>query len=213
MNEVHIAAEYEKLGYGLGWTFMMTPAARLRDAKVCLVGLNPGGKEPGAAIWSCEDGNAYHVGTDWGASGVLLQRQVQEMARLLGLGPDDYFAAQFIPFRSPDRRSLARGSEAARFGRELWTWVMETSPARLFLCLGHEVTEHLVDISNAKERSGPPLRTGWGNTTIGCFDTSENGARWRTIVRLPHLSRYRIFGRSNGLSEQAERSLREACRR
>jgi hypothetical protein len=215
MNEADVSTEYRKLGYSLGWTFMMTPAARLLDARVCLVGLNPGGGEAGDELWSCEDGNAYNVEKNWGRGPgglVPLQVQVQEMARLLGLGADDYLAAQLIPFRSPDYRSLKQAHEAAAFGRKLWAWVMETSPARLFLCLGHEVTEHLVRVANAKPRPGPPLETRWGKTTIGCYETSPSGDDRRVIVRLPHLSSYRIFGRKDGLSQLAERSLRDACR-
>ena len=198
-NHADISAEYRRLGYRLGWTFMMTPAERLEKASVCVVGLNPGGSEPGAEIWSCEQGNAYHTEKNWGAPGnqgyVPLQLQVQEMVRLLDLGPDDYLAAQFIPFRSRSYASLERATEAVEFGKKLWTEVLAVSPARLFLCLGNEVTQHLVRLTRAQARPGPSLCTGWRATTIGCYQTSSNEAAMRTIVRLPHLSRYRIFGR------------------
>ena len=123
MNASDIAEEYKKLGYGLGWTCVMTPAERLRDARVCRVGLNPGGGQAVRELWSCDHGNAYHIEDDWGAPGpsgfVPLQVQVQAMARLLGFGTDDYLAAQFIPFRSPNHQSLEQAHKAAAFGPKL----------------------------------------------------------------------------------------------
>jgi hypothetical protein len=212
MNEADIAAEYGRLGYRLGWTFMMAPEARLRDAPVCLVGLNPGGSEPGEALWSCEDGNAYYRERWRGTSCSTLQIQVQRMMEALHIDEDGFLAAQFVPFRSPNLRSLDRAAEAFAFGRSLWTWVLDTSPARLFLCLGADAARHVAEVAGARPWPGPPLLTGWGKTTIGCYETAASGPNRRVVVRLPHLSSYAIFGRQGGLSDQAEHSLRDACR-
>jgi hypothetical protein len=211
MTREDVAAAYRGLGYSLGWTFLMVPEARLRDAPVCLVGLNPGG-HGGDELWSCENGNAYYKETWRGDRHSTLQLQVQEMMRLLGVAEDGFMAAQFIPFRSPNLRSLPRSPEAFAFGRALWKWVIDVSPARLFLCLGADAAAHVAGVAFARPRPGPPLPTGWGKTTIGCYETATSGVDRRVVVRLPHLSSYAIFGRQGGASAQAECSLRDACR-
>lgn len=51
-----------------GWSFMYTPEARLRTAKVMLVGLNPGGDHvTDDGNWDAKAGNAY-VDEPWGAT-------------------------------------------------------------------------------------------------------------------------------------------------
>ena len=213
MDASDVQAEYDRLGYDLGWTFMMTPAARLHDAKVCLVGLNPGGGDPGDHLWSVEDGNAYFH-ERWGKDGrsySALQLQVHELARLCGVGEDEMLAAQFVPFRSRSLRSLAQQRSAFEFGRKLWAWVMATAPATVFLCLGNDAAAHLRQVAGAKPRAdASSLPTGWGRTTIDSWETTRSGPERRLIVRLPHLSSYRIFGRPDGKSDLAARSLLKA---
>ena len=206
---------YERLGYGAGWTFMMTKEARLLDAKVCLVGLNPGGSDDGDEsydrVWSSEQGNAYYCEM-WNTSHnkkVLspLQYQISLLDSLIQQGPDDYFAAQFIPFRSPDLKRLTNSVEAIEFGKKLWTWVLSQSPAKLFLCLGQEAASAIAGLIGSTQAQ-ECFDSGWGEVTIGRY-VGTNG---RVVVRLPHLSRFQIFGRANGDSDKAIASLAQACR-
>ncbi|UPG72841.1 hypothetical protein MVG78_01175 [Roseomonas gilardii subsp. gilardii] len=210
MTPDDIDAEYKRLGYRLGWSFMATPAARMNDAEVCLVGLNPGGSHEGLGLWSSEAGNAYHEEKWRGSEGTEfyspLQNQIHAMEQLLGLSPDGYLAAQFIPFRSADWQRLQNRAEAIAFGQKLWLWVLQQSPARLFLCLGMEAARGLARVTQAGAEETYPA--GWGKVTIG-RSVSADG---RVVVRLPHLSRYGIFGRPSGLSTTATASLRLACR-
>lgn len=213
MEAADVQAEYDRLGYGLGWTFMMTPAARLYDAKVCLVGLNPGGGEPGGRLWSVEEGNSY-FSERWGKpedTYSALQLQVHEVARLVGVGEHEMLAAQFVPFRSPTLRSLAQQQSAFEFGRKLWTWVLAMTPATIFLCLGNDAATHLRQVAKAMPRAdASSLPTGWGKITIDSWETARSGPERRVIVRLPHLSSYRIFARRDGKSELAVASLLKA---
>jgi hypothetical protein len=92
------------------------------------------------------------------------------------------------------------------FGRRLWAWVLSVSPATLFLCLGEKAAKGIAGLIGGEfERCYP---AGWGAVTIGRYV----GADGRVAVRLPHLSRYRLFGRPDGLSATAAASLRTACR-
>lgn len=198
MSPDDIQREYDRLGYRHGWTFLMTPEARLHDAKVCLVGLNPGGDHTGAGLWSCEQGNAYNVerwraGPEGGRYSAL-QHQVHLLQGHLGLGPDDYLAAQFIPFRSRDWRGLANADEAIAYGRKVWAWLLAVSSAKLFLCLGEQAAREIGRLTGAtaEEERYP---SGWGAVSIGRSVGSEGrvinciigylsaclqrGSRWR----------------------------------
>lgn len=202
-----IQSEYEKLGFQRGWTFMMTKKDRLLDASVCLVGLNPGGTHDGEAIWSCEEGNAYHT-EKWGKGGKnysALQRQVHELEKVLDLNPNVYFAAQFVPFRSPDWRGLAEAAEATAFSQKLWSWVLSQSPATRFICLGKVAALRIAGLIDGAVKE-THYKTGWGSVTIGQF-VGDDG---RVVIRLPHLSRYGLFGRTSGQSAIANESLKKA---
>ena len=99
-----------------GWSFMYTPEARLRTAKVIVVGMNPGGREvTGAGQWAPEAGNAYVDDKTWGSDGELngLQRQVVAMFKGFDVDPlTDVIAAQLVPFRSPSWDDLPNREEA-----------------------------------------------------------------------------------------------------
>ena len=59
MTRDEIEAEHERLGYKIGWRFMMCPESAFWTAPLIVVGLNPGGRERHGPDWSSEDGNAY----------------------------------------------------------------------------------------------------------------------------------------------------------
>lgn len=190
MNREAIQAEYERLGYKAGWSFMYTPAARLHDAEIALVGLNPGGDEGDAGHWDHPEGNAY-ANQNWSANGKAwspLQVQVAALLDAVGVRHDRIVATQFIPFRSPNWRELERKKEALAFGRQLWRWLLEQTTATRFLCLGSTAAEELARLTGAK-RSGK-FKTDWGNQTFDRYVSPRH-----TVVRIPHLSRYRVFDR------------------
>ena len=88
---------------------------------------------------------------------------------------------------------------------------MATAPATVFLCLGNDAAAHLRQVAGAEPRAdASSLPTGWGRTTIDSSETTRNGPERRLIVRLPHLSSYRIFGRPDGKSDLAASSLLKA---
>jgi len=206
-----LAADYARLGYRHGWTFLMTRAARLRDARVAFVGLNPGGggagdDHPYEETWDQPLGNAYFV-ESWGPNGSLspIQRQVQAWHTMLGIGADESLCAQFVPFRSPDWHRLDRKEEALAVAARLWRGVLDVSPASLLVTMGKLPAEHLGSLLEG--RVVATLPTGWGNSTIDVLDTPGG----RRIVAMPHPSRYQLFNRLGNASEQARQSLRIAA--
>lgn len=192
MNHTDIDLTADRLGYDLGWRFMMCPEATMRTATVAVVGLNPGGRKRHGPTWSSEGGNAYWT-ESWGgqvAGMDPLQRQVQMLAGKLNIGAADVFAAQFVPFRSNSWADLANSREAVEFARKLWAWTLAQSPAKTIVCLGKKVVgPEIASIVGATLNDVTPA--GWGDQTIDVY-RSEAGVK---VVALPHLGRFKLMGR------------------
>ena len=208
--EPKIEAEYERGNYGHGWGFLGTPDATLTSAKVCFVGLNPGGG--GSAddyayygIWGSSDGNVYYDNANWGRTDPSpIQKQLQAWHTLLGISQDESLCAQFVPFRSPTWNSLPSRAAAVTFASSLWKAVLDISPATLFVTMGKAPGRYLATIMDASDR--PSLNAGWGKQKIDVWVSPEG----RQIVGMPHPSRYGLFGRSTDSSEVAIASFRKA---
>ena len=192
MNHNDIDRTADRLGYDLGWRFMMCPEATMHTASVAIIGLNPGGRRRHGPTWSSEDGNAYWI-ESWGgqvAGMDPLQRQIQQLAGKLEVGQEDLFAAQFVPFRSNSWSDLANPHEAVEFARQLWTWTLAQSPAQTIICLGKKVVgPEIAAIVSAKLDT--VTSAGWGDQTIDVY-RSAGGVK---VVALPHLGRFKLMGR------------------
>jgi hypothetical protein len=195
-----------------GWSFMYTREADLAHAKVALVGLNPGGgpkDEPRS--WEAEEINAY-IDQRWSNGGGLspLQVQVGLLFEALGVQKNEVFAANFIPFRSPSWSQLPDQEGALDFGRCLWTNILTRSPRppfRLFVSLGKQSGRELATLLKAcfvRQHS-----VEWESQKIDEYVAADG----RTVLALPHLSRFRIFGAKRtsaaaAVGEIAQRVLR-----
>lgn len=206
-----LQVEYERLEYNLGWTFMMTPAERLRDASIALIGLNPGGGRSESdqdfdGIWDCPDGNAY-LTERWGPNNTKtpIQHQIEAWHNALDISENDTLCAQFVPFRSPDWDTLLRKANALAVATRLWSWALTVSPATLFVTMGKLSGRYFGEFLNG--RVVATLPTGWGDATIDVWDTPSG----RRVVAMPHPSRYQLFGRADRDSDTAEASLRIAA--
>ncbi len=196
MTPQDIQREHDRLGYGLGWRFLTGPAFNLTQARVAIVTLNPGGarniETSDAERWSSERGNAYCV-ESWGASAPGLdpfQVQIKRLAMLLQVRLSETLSAHFVPFRSPDWKSLTRREEAAVFGLRLWRWALAQSPAETIVCIGQHVAgEGIASALKAAPVASAPA--GWGDLTIHRYRAPDG----RRVLALPHLGRFRLFGR------------------
>lgn len=208
-----IETAYERLGHRLGWRFLYSPARTLAPGtQLAFVGANPGGSTWEAPSPSVEEGNAYRWPVEtWPGGGPggpnPLQRQVgllyDELARALpGSSPaglmDDTLAANFCPFRSPSLTSLPNREQSLAFSRELWQRIIARVTPSAVICLGDLPARELATaLRSAGYRAhGGPERggVGWGSATyeLASYESPET----RTVLaRLPHLSRYAIFGR------------------
>lgn len=203
MNKGAIQAKYDELGYEFSWFFMMTEEARLYDAQVALVGLNPGGGHWDPPVWAPEAGNKYLDAEPKDLSRV--HRQVRALHSVMEWSRKEVFSAQFIPFRSPSFKVLREREKALEFSRELWRWVLSVSPAKKFLCMGSLAAWEVAGLISAI-RDPHEYPTGWGSMKFRRF-VSPDG---RVVVEWPHPSRYALFGRAEGRSTIAEASIRAA---
>jgi hypothetical protein len=209
-----IEAAYARLGHTLGWRFLMGPAATLSPAsRVALITLNPGGSSRPAdhAEASCEYGSAYWT-ESWAGSPrgqAPLQRQIQALlgglARELGTATSvrewtdrNVVTAHFIPFRSPSIAALPRSAESIAFARTLWHRILADWTPRTIVTIDgttfSEITSILRSRPGAKIDAAQVLPTGWGNVSAEIMRI-RGPHGMSTVGRLPHLSRFALFGR------------------
>jgi len=196
-----IKTQYERLGHQLGYRFLLSSKDTF-NSDVIFLNLNPGGDRiyPGQPTASCENGPAY-LTESWGNNlkpgHSPLQVQVQHMLGEISVKmPEkrnllyDSMIAYFIPFRSPDYKSLHEKKESLEFAKSLWTQILSDRKTRLIICLGNNVRDFLLSVYT-KNYKYFPSPVGWGNLKAEIF-IPDSGPR---ILKLPHLSRFRIFNR------------------
>ena len=203
-----IAGAYTALGHTLGWRFLYTPARTLAPGTPLLfAGLNPGGRRAEPPAPSVEAGNAYRV-EPWGPEDRLnpLQLQVcglyeQVAAHLPGADRDTLMdsslSANFCPFRSPSWAALPNRKGSVEFSEHLWARIFQVVAPPAILCLTELPARHF---STVLQRLGwteigvESAPVGWGSITYS-IRTLRRAGRESVVVRLPHLSRFRIIGR------------------
>lgn len=194
-NDETIKQTYERLGFTKGWRFMTCPKERLYDAEFGIIGLQPGGNTHDRINdnWSQELGNAYEVEVWEGriAGNSPLQLQVKRLCSLLGTSPAQIFSAQFVPFRSPSWAEMQNKGAAIDFANSIWSETLsKAANLRTIFCIGlDEPTSSIARIVNAQQIASSP--TGWGDIMYKLFQTNDG----RNVVGLPHLSRFRLFGK------------------
>ncbi len=162
---------------------------------------------------SCENGCAFLAET-WGAGSgpgnAPLQLQVQNMfADLADIFPEnrggrqlmaESLLAYYIPFRSPSISALPRKSESRTFGRLLWTDILSTIDPGLIITMDKDSFADItviIEASRGQQRSQLfKSEAGWGNISaeLARFE-GVGGRKPVSVLRFPHLSRFRIFGR------------------
>jgi hypothetical protein len=192
MNRDIIEQEYRRLGYSAGWRFITCPVRNIHTAKTVIITLQPAGSTQHGPDWSQEDGSAY-IHESWDGQPVgsdMLQHQFQEMCKLLAVDPESVLSGHFIPFRSPTWEATPKQQDAIRLGRQLWSWVFGRAKFERIICIGKKIVggevADLLGVSHKRE-----IPVGWGSCTATTGQTKD-GAQF---VALPHLSRFKLFGR------------------
>lgn len=211
-----IEKEYKRLGHTLGYRFLLGSSSTLNpETEILFLGLNPGGKRivPEHPDKSCENGCAF-LAEIWGAGNAPgnapLQVQVQKMfADLAAALPGsrnskqllaESLLAYYIPFRSPSISALPNKSESRAFSRCLWTDILAAVTPRLIVTMDKDSFADICAIvSGIRGRQRPHLLrsdVGWGNigAELAGFE-KNNSFEKMSVIRFPHLSRFKIFGR------------------
>ncbi|RZF63719.1 hypothetical protein EWE75_14685 [Sphingomonas populi] len=196
-----IEIEARRLGYDLGWRFIMCPQANMATAKLLFVTLNPGGKERHGPSWSQELGSAYRVeawnGCEPGKA--RLQQQVQALFTLLDVCDDEVFSANYVPFRSPSWDALPHRNAALRFSDRLWRSIYPKISFDIIVCMGKEQpAKPLASLCGAQFESSHLV--GWGAVTADRYRLADG----RKLIALPHLSRFSIFDREKSIDRLRE---------
>jgi hypothetical protein len=204
-----IETAYSSLGYSLGWRFLYTPASTLSpNCKLMFMGLNPGGGVFEPPMPSVEAGNAYRV-EPWGPDGRLstLQKQIcalydsinQKLDTTISteLLMDETLAANLIPFRSKRWNELANKSAALEFSTKLWSSLLQNLAPNVIICLTSRPYDSFkrVLINQRFQYEAEKRRpTGWGKVTYS-LTTLSSSDRTILLLRLPHLSQFKLFSR------------------
>jgi hypothetical protein len=138
----------------------------------------------------------------------------------------EVMSAYFIPFRSPSIAALPFRKESLKFAISLWEEIYASWLPRLILTIDNESFQEILGILSA----GPNVRTidtrrfptGWGDYQAEAIRLSglhDDGPL--TIARLPHLSRFQLFGNParapqldaflDYVSQELPRSAADSC--
>ena len=183
--------------------------------EVAFISLNPGGDIdlPDHPHESSEQGSAYLIECWKGkAAGTEnLQIQFQRLATTLQQHFGDkssladyintkILTAHFIPFRSQRFKTLHARAESIKFGRKLWKRIFKfILPSTIVTLDPHTfgAMSEIIASSGGVLLSKEKFQTGWGfgsSRPIGCeVRKYRQAAKVVTILRLPHLSTFKLF--------------------
>ncbi|PKL17126.1 MAG: hypothetical protein CVV49_12745 [Spirochaetae bacterium HGW-Spirochaetae-5] len=210
-----IKTEYKTNPNNFGWRFIVTSKETLeKNNGIALITLNPGGsvERKDHSTGSCENGCAY-LSEIWAGGSVpgesTLQKQFQLLYREIAyqIKADDYInvmesslCGYFIPFRSPDIKSLKEKKHCIEFSKNIWTKILSARQYKVIICIDRvtykNIDKILGEMSYIRIKESD-FDTGWGSykATVSKYKT-ENGIV--TLARFPHLSRFSIFRKDAG---------------
>jgi hypothetical protein len=218
-----IESKYIELGHAMDWRFLTVPRSTFEaQPDIVLLTLNPGGEgsDPTHGRASCENGSAYRV-ESWGKSDrgrSALQLQVQSLLDSLRqrvsptLTTNEFMdhhvlGAHYLPFRSPSLEKLPNQKKSFQFAGSLWVRILTTWTPRLVVTIDHKAFSGITNIFtrhlHLQQQPIQSFITGWGKcrADVARFISSDRGT---TVLRLPHLSTYKLFSR-----EQCTAHLRD----
>jgi hypothetical protein len=206
-----IKEEYKSNSNDMEWRFLQTSKNTLvQNNGIVFISQNPGGKQDQnyQPLESCEKGCAYVTeswrGKEPGTSKLQIQIQFlfKEIANRLGV--EDYrklmeysLCGHFIPFRSTSFESLKDKERTIGFSRKLWQKILSNLKVQLIFCIDNNtyknISEILTNLSYHKvQEKRYPIA--WGDYKCSIANFEKDGQKI-TLVWLPHLSTFSIFGR------------------
>ena len=180
----------QQLGYTQGYKLLFCPWATLKRARVAFISLNPGRPPDGAdlRVVSDERGNSYEVERSYTASPIT--EQFLQFCDFLDVAPSEVLTGVAAPFRSCGwgQLSSVQKNEALAMGTAFWSQALNQE-IKMVVAVSKEAARVAQDALGARFETAIP--SGWGEVQIQIFQ----GAHGRRLVQLPHLSRFKLFGR------------------
>lgn len=190
-----------EIGINEGFKFLYCPWATLTRAKVAFISLNPGRPPDGADLRCVSDerGNSYEVEKQVTLSPIT--DQFLSMCSFIGVQPSDVLAGVAVPFRSRSWTDFTPAQKAfgLKIGDEFWSEAFNLAKLELVVVCSAEAAGLVARTVSANYLA--EISAGWGSQRIRVY-RSPSGMR---VVHLPHLSRFRLFGRV-----ESETALRDA---
>lgn len=221
-----IKSLYKETDNDLGWSFLVSSKNNLKsNSSIALITLNPGGREFAEPVESFETGNVY-CDEDWNGKGFgeeSLQKQIQYLfSNLLPYYEnysdykelmDNSLMGYFIPYRSPEIKELKDKTIITNKSIELWKEIINEVELSLIICIGNDTHSNINKVLRELEygiSETKKLETGWGNVTAS-VEKYKKETKNLTLLRLPHLSRFKIFNRT-GYEEHINKIIKEATK-
>ncbi len=199
------------LDTGLGIKMLYSDVASLSN-RIWTVGLNPGGDQSEPDQWHREDGaHDYRDGyvsrevAQLGQGGSNLREQLTAMLAWLRVDWKETLSLNLVPFRSArwDAMPLPWRKSALAFAEDyFWPLLLAQRRPRLVVAFGAEPAKTLRRLLGHRDVASYPV--GWGKYTADVSATDADA-----VLRLPHLSTFRIFGRRGGVGAEALATLRD----
>jgi hypothetical protein len=204
-NDWHkrLVATEAELGLSDGFRFVYGPWSTLKAGRLAFLSLNPG-RAPSTTNTreiSDERGNSYAVEQHTTLSPIT--DQALKAFSFFGAEPNEVLTGVVCPFRTPSWGDLSRAqqTQALTLGRAFWKDPLDRSDLDMIICCSNDATRAVTGLLDARHEASLPA--GWGNIQIHRYRTRSGVP----ILALPHLSRFRLFGRPQ--SEAAIRTLLE----
>ncbi|MDZ7573131.1 MAG: hypothetical protein U0934_04150 [Pseudotabrizicola sp.] len=186
-----------------GFRFVYGPWATLQTGRIAFLSLNPGRAPSSSALRDVSDerGNSYSVERHTTRSPIT--DQALRAFSFFGAQPDEVLTGVVCPFRTPSWKDLTKEKRdhALELGRQFWVQPLQRPGLELIVCCSTEASQAVVGWLHARHEAS--ASAGWGNIAIHRYRTKMGVP----IIALPHLSRFRLFGRPQ--SETAIRGLLE----
>lgn len=205
---------YASLGYkdlgDLGYRFLSSPESTLWSDRM-IISINPAGNQPdyeNDGMFAAGETSAY-VDERWLAAPMgsrPLQKQYQEVFKLLDWSHTEVLQAPFSPYRHPSWHEIPskirKLTEEFCIGNIWRPYFAKHCPSQI-VCVGKPPAEALCKAMPYDVKEVNAVPTGWNNTasktaTIYQF---ENDA---VMVQVPHLSRFGIMTSSKSADHLGE---------
>lgn len=175
-------------GYSDGFKLLYSPWSVIELTDMLFLSLNPGNDPSGEfmRVASDERGNSYLVQRDAKHSPIAVQ--FQRLCSFVGRDPEEVLTGVIMPFRTPNWNPL-RDRKNIAVTRPFWQHVTSEQKIRHIFCMGREVEEEAVALTNAVLVQ--EIAANWGKLSIRRYE-AENGVQ---IYGLLHFSTYKMFQR------------------